>query len=302
MDGINAFWNELLYALSNMRFFDVIDILAITFIVYQAIKFFRESRAGQLVKGIVVLLAVFILADWFDLVTLKWLLTRVADSLIVIAAIIFQPELRRLLEKVGHSNLSQIGKNQLLDSDRERTLSAVNNICKAVSNMQEKRIGALIVFEGKTNLSEIADTGTQVDAAVSTELVQNIFFPKSPLHDGAAVIRDNRIISAGCILPLTSNTDLNSQLGTRHRAAIGMSENSDAMVVVVSEETGIISAARNGRIKRDYNAISLREELSEFLLSDQETEKPFYLKWYDKITGKNKTAEVTGETKDEENN
>lgn len=302
MDVINAFWNELLYALSNIRFFDIIDILAIAFIVYQAIKFFRESRAGQLVKGIVVLLVVFVLADWFNLVTLKWLLTRVADSLIVIAVIVFQPEIRRVLEKVGHSNLSKIGKNQLLDSDRERTLNAVNNICKAVSNMQEKKIGALIVFEGKTNLTEIADTGTEIDAAVSTELVQNIFFPKSPLHDGAAVVRDNRIVSAGCILPLTSNSDLSSQLGTRHRAAIGMSENSDAMVVVVSEETGVISAARNGHIKRDYNPISLREELSNFLLSGQEVEKPFYVRWYEKITGKNKTADATGETENEENN
>ncbi len=283
MASINAFWSQILYAVSNIRIFDIIDIIVVAYIIYQAMKFLRDSRAGQLVKGLIVLLVIFLVSDWFNLVTLKWLLTMVGESLLVVAVIIFQPELRRALESVGRSNLRKIGKNQLIDSERERIEKSIGDVCKAVGNMHESKTGALIVFERETALGEIINTGTAVDALVSTELVQNIFYPKSPLHDGGMVIRGDRIMSAGCILPLTANGDLNSGLGTRHRAAIGMSELSDAVVVVVSEETGNISIAHKGNIQRNYNPISLREELNKFLIKEKENEGGFYKEWLSRV-------------------
>lgn len=283
MAGFNAFWSQILYALSNIRFFDLIDIAVIAYIIYQAIKFLRDSRAWQLVKGLVVLLVVYLFATWFELVTLKWLLTIVGESLLVVAVIIFQPELRRVLENVGRSNLRKIGKNQLIDSERENMEKCISGICKAVSNMHENKVGALIVFERDTPLGEIINTGTPIDAVISDELVQNVFYPKSPLHDGGMVIRGDRIMAAGCILPLTASSDLNSQLGTRHRAAIGMSEASDAVVVVVSEETGIISVASNGKIERGFTQISLREYLNDALITEKENKKSIYREWIERV-------------------
>lgn len=290
MEGIMTFWSQIVYAISNIRILDIIDILAVTYIIYIAIKYFRNSRSGQLVKGIILLFVIYFLANWFELATIKWLLLRLADSIIIVAAIVFQPELRRALENIGKKRLGNFGRQPLNDSDSS-AVTCVNDICKAISNMQERKIGALIVFERGTRLSEIIATGTAIDATVSTELLQNIFYPKSPLHDGAIIIRDFRIASAGCILPLTANNELNSQLGTRHRAAIGMSENSDAIVVVVSEETGIISVAKGGRIERDYNPISLREELSSFLIASDSSDKPFYKNWFDKLQNAKKNKE-----------
>ena len=275
MEGIMTFWSQIVYAISNIRFFDIIDILAVTYIIYIAIKYFRSSRSGQLVKGILLVFAIYIVANWFQLATIKWLLLRLADSIIIVAAIVFQPEMRRALENIGRKGLGKLSRNNL-SGEQTEAIGCINEICKAVSTMQEKKIGALIVFERSSRLGEITATGTKIDAAISTELIQNIFYPKSPLHDG-------------CILPLTANNELNSQLGTRHRAAIGMSENSDAVVVVVSEETGIISVAEGGLIKRDYSPISLREELTSILIDNDEAEKPFYKNWLEKIQGnKNK--------------
>lgn len=278
IEALNTFWSQIGYALIHIRFFDILDIAAVAFILYNCIKFFRDSRAGQLIKGILLILVIFILADWFDLLTIKWLLMKFADSIIIVAAIVFQPELRRALEKMGHSNISALGR-QSLDSSTEQTDKMIGSVCKAASNMQENKIGALMVIERKTPLGEIADTGTEIDATVSTELVQNIFYPKSPLHDGGMIIRDSRILSAGCILPLTTNNDINSDLGTRHRAAIGMSESSDAVVVVVSEETGNISIACNGVLTRGYDQITLRKALQEYLLTEDNGDKtPFFTK------------------------
>ena len=182
MAGLNAFWSQIVYAVSNIRFFDIIDIVVIAYIIYNTIKFLRDSRAWQLVKGLIVLLAIYLFSVWFELATLKWLLAIVGESLLVVAVIIFQPELRRVLENVGRSNLRKIGKNQLIDSERENMEKCIGSICKAVSNMHENKIGAIIVFERETPLGEIVNTGTTVDAIISDELIQNIFYPKSPLH------------------------------------------------------------------------------------------------------------------------
>jgi len=254
------------YALKDIRIADIIDILLIAYVLYKGIDLFKKSRAGQLMKGILILLAVSALAQWLDLVSVKWVLNKFINSVIIIIAIIFQPELRRALERVGRGQL--IGGGHTFDDGRDKTLRCIDAVCKSCASMQEEKIGALIVFERSTLLGEIVDTGTLIDADASPQLVSNIFFPKSPLHDGAMIIRDGRVLSAGCILPLTANDRLHSSLGTRHRAALGMSENSDAAVVVVSEETGIISIAVNGEITRNYNSITLREELMKLLFID----------------------------------
>lgn len=269
-DSILSFFSQIFFSIINIRIFDIIDILVVSFIIYKTIEFMRETRSGQLVKGIVVLFFVFFISSAFNLVTIKWLLVQIFDYALVIVALVFQPELRRMLERVGQSNITTIGKMQNYDAKNKAISDCIDSVCKAVSNMSDKKIGALIVFERKTMLGEIVNTGTVIDATVSYEMIGNIFFPKSPLHDGAVIIRDGKLYAAGCILPLTSNNGLNSQLGTRHRAAIGMSENSDAVVLVVSEETGTISLAVNGAIKRDYNAVTLKEELYNQLLTIEE--------------------------------
>lgn len=280
-DAIYATWNQLWYALSNIRIFDIIDILVMAFIIYKAIGFLRETRAGQLVKGILILFFVYIIAKWWNLSVLSWALTKIMDSVIIAAAVIFQPELRRILEHVGRTKFSH---GQFFDDGENSLSDSIDRICKAAGFMQEKKIGALIVFEKTTQLGEIINTGTVIDANASVSIVNNIFFPKSPLHDGAMIVRNGRVYAAGCILPLTQNNEINSQLGTRHRAAIGMSENSDAIVLVVSEETGIMSIVRGGKITRNYNSVTAAAELRRLLISNDEQPKNTPIKFaLDKI-------------------
>lgn len=268
--AISTLWNQIIYAVSNIRFQDVLDIIVIAIIIYKAIEFLRETRAGQLVKGLIVLLFAYVIARWWDLEVLRWLLEAVVDSAIIALAVIFQPELRRLLENMGQT---KIVRAQILDDDTMQLSNAIDNIGKAAASMQEMRIGALIVFERRTQLGEIINTGTVIDAEASVSMVNNIFFPKSPLHDGAMIVRNGRLYAAGCILPLTQNNDLSSQLGTRHRAAIGMSENSDAVVLVVSEETGNISIVQNGQIERGFNGASACAELRRRIIEAEIEEK-----------------------------
>ena len=269
-NGIYSVWNQIVYAVSSIRIpYDIIDILVIAYIIYKAIGFLRESRAGQLVKGIAILLIMYAIADWWNLAILKWTLSKVMGSAIIAIAVIFQPELRRILERVGHTNFR---KGQFFDSSDDTIEKSIEDISRASGLMQDKNVGALIVFERKTQLGEIIDTGTIIDAKVSSSIINNIFFPNSPLHDGAMLIRDGRVMAAGCILPLTQREDISLQLGTRHRAAIGMTENSDAVVLVVSEETGIISIVANGEIKRNFSPASACAELKRLILEDNQGE------------------------------
>ncbi len=267
---IYSIWNQMFYAVSNFRLFDILDILAITFIIYKAIGFLRDSRAGQLVKGLIILVVMYLIAGWWELATLEWILSRVMDSAIIAAAVIFQPELRRILEKVGHTNFN---RGIIGESDSTVIEACIGAVSKAAGNMQEKKIGALVVFERTTQLGEIINTGTIIDAEASVSMVGNVFFPKSPLHDGAMIIRQGRLYAAGCILPLTQREDISLQLGTRHRAAIGMTENSDAVVLVVSEETGTISIVVNGQMTRNYSVVSAEAELRRLLLSSENEQK-----------------------------
>ena len=274
-DTIYTSWNQFIYTLSNVRIFDIVDILIIAFIIFKAIEFLRETRAGQLVKGIVLLLALYVFAIVFKLAVLRWLLSAVFGSAIVAVAIIFQPELRRLLERVGQTRISNL---QTGDRETEKIIEAVDVICKSAGQFQKTKTGALIVFERKTQLGEIINTGTIVDAKASQTLVGNIFYPKSPLHDGAVIVRGGRIYAASCILPLTQSTAFSSQLGTRHRAAIGMTENSDAVVLIVSEETGTISIAFNGQIRRNFTAESAFEIIKEKLVVENNKTKDGFVK------------------------
>ena len=269
-DTVYMIFNQLIYAVSNIDISDIIDIAVIAYVIYQGIVFLRESRAGQLVKGLATLLVVFILAKWWNLATIQWALSKAIDFIIIAAAVIFQPELRRILERVGRTKFSA---SQLFDEDESVQAESIDKICKAAGFMQEKKIGALIVFERESQLGEIINTGTIVDAVASVSVVNNMFFPNSPLHDGAVVVRNGRIYAAGCILPLSQADLLNSSMGTRHRAAIGMSESSDAVVLVVSEETGTISIAEGGKITRNYNAVTAAAELRRLILSNENHEK-----------------------------
>ncbi|MBR7071130.1 MAG: diadenylate cyclase CdaA [Clostridia bacterium] len=268
-DFLYSVWNRFFSAVLSMRILDGIDILIIAFLIYKVIEFLLQTRAGQLVKGLFVLLAAYTLAILFKLTMLRWLLAIVVDSALVVLVVIFQPELRRLLERIGRTNLA---RGQMMDEETEKISNCIDNVGKAAGMMQEQKIGALIVFERTTQLGEIIHTGTVIDAEASVAMINNIFFPKSPLHDGALIVREGRLYAAGCILPLTQSQNVPPDLGTRHRAAIGMSENSDAIVLVVSEETGVISIINNGEITRNYNAASASAELRRNLI-DSELER-----------------------------
>ena len=271
LNAIISFWELIIYLISNFRLADFLDIAVVAFLIYKCIGFFRQNRGGQLAKGILIILVIAGIAAVLDMASVNWLMKRVFDSVLIAAVIIFQPEIRRALERVGTSSLGIFGGAEL-NGENAQLVHTIDAVCKAAGSMQEAKCGALIVFERTTQLGDIISSGTMVDAASSPAIITNIFFPKSPLHDGAMIIKDGKVYAAGCILPLTQNRELNKSLGTRHRAAIGMSENSDAVVVIVSEETGTISVAVNGELRRGFDSITLHTELTE-LLSATASEK-----------------------------
>ena len=261
----------------DFRILDVIDIAVVAIIIYYVLKFVRDTRAAQLMKGILLIIGLFILAETFELQATSYILKSTLEFGILAVLIVFQPELRSLLERIGRS-----GKGKTLNifsSDKgqnDTELDAnISNIVDAVSNMSATKTGALIVIERTTKLGEVINTGTTVDAAIVTDVIMNIFFPKAPLHDGAMIIRDGRIRAAGCFLPLTTKK-FESDLGTRHRAGIGVSEISDAVVILVSEETGIISVAIEGNLQRRLTPDALQVLLTKELGSDEKKKKdPF---------------------------
>ncbi len=253
---------------------DAVDVLIVTVLLYAMIKLVRETRAGQLVKGIILLVALFLISYYLDLIMLNAILQAFLQSAFIVVVILFQPEIRKALEQMGQSKVSQSLASVVTAKGKKtgetETRRAIDGVVDATGLLQQLRMGALIVFERQTKLGEIAATGTIVEADPSAQLIGNIFFNKAPLHDGAMIIRDGRVYAAGCILPLTASDSVSAELGTRHRAALGMSENSDALVVVVSEETGQISIAMGGRLTRNYNRVSLRETLETVLIGAPE--------------------------------
>lgn len=275
MDIFNNLWSII----KTIQFRDVVDILAIALLIFGLLKLIRETRAVQLLKGLLLLLAIYILSSIFNLVMLSTLLRTFFEASVVFIAVIFQPEIRQALEQVGRTKnwkkylriFSDYGKN---DEWEKAVKKAIVDAADTAVIFSRSRTGALLVFERETMLSDIASTGTVVDASTSVALFGNIFFNKAPLHDGASIIRDGKLFAAGCILPLTSNKYVDINLGTRHRAALGISEQSDAVVLVVSEETGVISLAVGGELTRDYTRETLIKKLNELLLDEKPDEEP----------------------------
>lgn len=253
---------------------DILDVILVAFVIYSAIKFIKDTRAFQLVKGVIVLAVGYLLVSLLNMEVSKYTLSLLFSNLLIILVIIFSPEIRTVLESVGRRSVSNINifnlKNRDENEIQESIKSSINAVSRACSDMSDKQIGALIVFEKETMLGDISKTGTSLDATVTPELISNIFFPKAPMHDGAVIIKEGRVVSAGCILPLTGRNNLSSELGTRHRAAVGMTENTDAVVVVVSEETGMISIAEKGVLKRNISAGDLREILTKTFVKEND--------------------------------
>lgn len=254
-----------------LRVSDFVDIFIVAVIIYYIVMNLRGTRAVQLMRGIIVAIAVFMLSSILHLNTLNYILGAVFQIAMYALIVIFQPELRNLLEHMGRLKFGHfLGLAFDMSAGREDMENVILNIAAAAADMSETRTGALIVIERDTRLGEFMNSGTTLDADVTCELLENIFVPNTPLHDGAVIIRGNKIITAGCVLPLTANTNLSSELGTRHRAALGLSETSDAIVVVVSEETGKISIALNGSLTRNLNETSLRKALTKLLSTETE--------------------------------
>ena len=290
MESIINVFDKLVGAISSFNFTsDLLDIILVTIVLFELIKLLRGSRTFQLVKGIVLLIAVYGLVRFINMEASEFLLSMLFKNGLLILVILFAPEIRKILERVGRQSLKDFSFFNFTNSvDYEKIVTdTVNSFCKAAVDMSETKTGALVVFEKGALLKEIADSGTYVDARASAELFNGLFFKNSALHDGAVLVREGRIHSAGCILPLTQNTALASELGTRHRAAIGMSEQSDAVVVVVSEETGSISVAKNGKLTRGVSSGELREILlDEFITKENDADQQGGNKFFGKIFGK----------------
>ena len=255
---------------STIQWYDILDIIVVALVFYYCIKLFTRTRAIHLVRGFVFLGLVYFIVSALNMSTSSFLFSRLFSDIVLVIVLLFQPEFRHAIESFGRGDFAKFNLFSSYSSlMREETQQSISALVKAVMTMSDGKVGALIVLEGKSPLGEIIATGSEIDAKISEPIVENIFYPKSPLHDGAMVIRNNRITAAGCILPLTQN-ELSRELGTRHRAAVGMSEVSDALVIVVSEETGAVSAAQNATLKRGLASGELLELLNAFLFSDEE--------------------------------
>ncbi len=252
------FLEPLRAGLQQFGWRDVVDILIVAIMFYLLIKMIAKTRAVRMVIGLGVILLLARVFELLGLVTVTWLFTWILNASAVLIVVLFQPEIRRALEKLGRAKV--FGSSNGVAKDGEYL---VEQFSRAILNMAKHKVGAIIVFERKTGLADVMESGTAIDASVSDELVENIFFPNSPLHDGAMIIRDGRIASAGCFLPLSDNKQIATELGTRHRAALGASEVSDAYVIVVSEEKGTISFAYDGVLQRYVDAKELKRILSD---------------------------------------
>lgn len=278
IDIFSTSFNNIISLFRTFSISDFLDIAVVSFLIYSFIKLVRETRAEQLVKGILILVVAWILSTQLHLKMLGTLLDNFFEFSVLAMLVVFQPEIRRALEQIGRTKLKNYwsGLNIQTKYDKvvtDRIESCIISVSDAAAAFSKTKTGALIVFERKTKLGEIVNTGTIVNASVSAGLIGNIFYNKAPLHDGAMIIREGKILAAGCILPLTKNDDLSADLGTRHRAALGMSEVSDAVVLVVSEETGTISICTNSVMKRNYSRETLKSALEKELLPEASENK-----------------------------
>lgn len=264
LDYFQYVWNQL----RSIRVVDVLDILIVAFVFYYIFQFMRKRRAAKLLAGIVLLIGILLISSVAQMKALNFLLSNVFSVGILSLIVVFQPELRSFLEKVGGTTFRNI-RGKLDASQKAALVPVIREVCIAAEYFSQHKTGALIVFERNTKLEEYVRSGTVLDATISAFLLENVFFNKAPMHDGAAIISEGRLHAAGCVLPLSTNADIIKELGTRHRAGIGMSENSDAVVLIVSEENGIISLAVEGELKRGFDRKSLETALNALLLEDE---------------------------------
>ena len=286
MDNIINFFKDVASMLPTIKFMDIIDILLVAVIIYAIIMMIQSTGASRIAKSIVIILVLSAVTSLLNMYLMNYLLDRILEIGLIALVIMFQPELRRMLEKLGSKSLREILNMNTQQREIDRVISQTVQAC---STLSKERTGALIVFERSSPLIDYQKSGTVIDAQVSSELLRNIFFTKAALHDGAVLIRDERLAAAGCVLPLTQNRNISSDLGTRHRAGIGMSEASDAVVVIVSEETGTISVAIGGMLKRHLAAQTLeRLLLNELAPKDADTSRNVLKKLLTKFTKKGK--------------
>jgi diadenylate cyclase len=260
---LEKIFDAIVNSIPDFNVVDIIDILLLSVIIYWLLKLTSKTRAIQVLKGLGVILLAEWVAGFLNLTGTKWILDYVLTAGALVIVIIFQPELRRALASLGR------GKFEIISSPATYAQENVDNILKAVLSLSKKRVGALIVFERKTGLKDVIESGTHLGADISSELLENLFFTNSPLHDGAVIIREDRIEAAGCFLPLSDNKQIGQELGTRHRAALGISEVSDSVTLIVSEETGVISVAQDGSIIRYLDSKAIKDILEDIYMIKQ---------------------------------
>ncbi|MDU5923604.1 MAG: diadenylate cyclase CdaA [Finegoldia magna] len=262
-----VFLDKFFNMINTLRFLDIIDIAIVAVCIYKLYMMIKETRAEQLVKGLVIIFIFVKISDSMKLYTVNWVLENMMTALAIMIIVVFQPELRKILETIGRSNILT---KSFADIRGEKVYKCVEEIVHAVFSLSRQRIGALIIFERSTGLGDVVETGTVLNSAISSELLINIFMPNTPLHDGAVVIKNDTIKAAACFLPLSTEQSISKELGTRHRAAIGMSEKSDCLALIVSEETGGISIAEHGKINRYVDEPTLTKILTK-LYNDQDS-------------------------------
>lgn len=269
---IATIFTYLQNSLQMLQLSDILDILIMTYVIYKGVELVRKTHSSRVAKGILVLIAILLLSSILKLTMIDYFMRKAMELGLIAVIIIFQPELRRILERLGSGKITGLFSPNATPIRADTTITQT---ALAFESMSQSKTGALLVFERNSNLSEHMNTGTIIDAEVSNELLRNIFFEPAPLHDGAVIVRDGRIAAAGCMLPLSNNTNLSHDLGMRHRAAIGISEHSDAVVAVVSEETGAISVAINGMMKRHLDIPTFEAILRAELMDEEDQPQKF---------------------------
>lgn len=280
MSAISSWFQSLISIFNTIQIKDIIDIAIITLLIFSLFQLVRQTRAEQLLKGVLLLLVLYAFSSFFQLTMLTSLLRTFFQSAVIIVAIIFQPEIRKALEQLGRNKIAKkylgfLSSHTKTEKETLAVRKAITDFSDAALIFSKSKTGALVVFERQTMLEDIASSGTILNSDTSVALFGNIFFNKAPLHDGATIIRNGKIYASGCILPLTDNKSVDINLGTRHRAALGMSEQSDAVVAIVSEETGVISLAIDGHLQRDFTKESLTETLEVLLLEEEQSKETF---------------------------
>lgn len=291
MTAIRTFFQEFWNRIPQIGVNDIIDILIVAFLFYTVMRLIRSTSAARIARSILLLLVVTGLTEIFKLYTLNWILSKILEIGVIALVIMFQPELRRMLERFGGRFFTNLISSGGAASPEQQAIEATVAACEVMS---KEKVGALLIFERSMPLDEYFKTGTIVDAKVSDQLLRTLFFKNSPLHDGAVIVRGSRVAAAGCVMPLTENTHLPSDIGTRHRAGIGSSEVSDAVVVIVSEETGTISVAIGGMLKRHLAPKTLEKLLVSELISEPEQKNSTLMTW---LSGHFKTRQEKHEKK-----